>query len=62
MLLAPPLLLLSCFLPLTISASLGLPSSGRAGGGGGGGGATVSEVGRGGKLPGAKSNFWAERF
>lgn len=48
----------SCFLPFTISASLGLPSSLTVGGGGGGGGATESvDVGRGGKFTGAKSSF-----
>lgn len=53
----------SCFLPFTISASLGLPSSLTAGGGGGGGGATESTVvGRGGKLPGAKSSFGCGRL
>ena len=58
----PPFL--SCFLPpFTISASLGLPSSLTVGGGGGGGGATVSsDVGRGGKFPGAKSSFCCGRF
>ena len=52
-----------CLLPLTISASLGLPSSATGGGGGAGGGIIRScEVGSGGKLTGAKSSLGGGRL
>ena len=52
-----------CFLPFTMSAIFGLPSSWSTGGCDEGGGVTGSVVvGRGGKFVGAKSNFWVVLF